>query len=90
MTIIKTFLNRFFIKPFTVRGIFWGTLDLSAKILGAAIWLFVLKILAEIFYNAVFVVYNPKERIWWFAYCTVMFLGASLIAYAPVFVRRDY
>ena len=82
-------LKSFFIKPFTVKGALWGTIDLIVKLAAVVLWVYLLTILGSLLTLSLRIDYNRMTQLWWCAYCFVMFFGASLLFYIVCFVR-DY
>ncbi|WP_424244724.1 hypothetical protein Dip510_001991 [Elusimicrobium posterum] len=89
MSKAKQAVYLFFVEPFKNRGIFWGSLDLCLKVVSLALWLFVMRVVASLMFDAVFVEYNPGVRMWWFLFCFFQVVGASMLAYTGIFVRRE-
>jgi len=87
---MTNFIGRLFIKPFTTRGVFYGVLDVAVKIAGIAFWFYAAVFVVTTIYGAVMYEYNPKVLLWWVSYCLVIILGATLIAYPAIFVRKNY
>lgn len=84
-----TKLQHFFIKPFTAKGFFWGGVDLLVKAAALFVWVYLMCILGSLMWQSWQLDYNPVNQLWWFSYCFLMFIGASLLAYILLFVR-DY
>jgi hypothetical protein len=84
-----TLLKNFFIKPFTAKGCFWGTVDLLVKLTAAFVWVYLTGILVFLIMQSVRLDYSLLTQLWWFAYCFLIFFGASLLAYILMFMR-DY
>jgi len=86
---MTNFVSRLFIKPFK-QGPVKGTLDVAVKIIALAFWVYVTAFAVTTVYGALMYEYNPKVTMWWIAYCFLLFLGASIIAYPAVFERKKY
>ena len=84
-----TFLKNFFIKPFSAKGLFWGTLDLLVKLCAAFVWIYVAGVLFFLMQESFRLDYSLTTQLWWFAYCFLIFFGASVLAYILIFLR-DY
>ena len=84
-----TTLHNFFVKPFTAKGFFWGTLDVLVKLCTLIVWLYLVYILGALIWETIQLDYNRFTQLWWFAYCFLMFFGGSVLAYILMFVR-DY
>lgn len=82
-------LYRFFVRPFTAKGLVWGTADLCVKLLAAVTWVYLMCIQVSLVWQSVKLDYNSLTQLWWCAYAFLMFFGASLLAYILIFVR-DY
>ena len=82
-------LYAFFIKPFSVKGLVWGLVDLLIKLFTLSVWVYLMCILGSLIWQSIKLDYNPINQLWWFSYCFLMFFGASLIAYILLFIR-DY
>ena len=82
-------LHFLFIKPFTAKGIWWGSVDVLVKALTIAVWTYLLYILGLLMWQSIELDYNRFTQLWWFSYCFLMLFGASLLAYILLFVR-DY
>lgn len=84
-----TNLHHFLIKPFTAKGLLWGTVDLFVKLVALTVWVYLTYILGALVYKTFVWDYNHMTQLWWCAYCFILFFGASVLAYILVFVR-DY
>ena len=84
-----TWLQHFFIKPFTEKGITWGIIDALVKLIAAFVWCYLLCIVCSLMWESVHLDYNTLTQLWWLAYCFLIFFGASWLAYIAIFVR-DY
>ena len=84
-----TQLKNFFVKPFTVKGPFWGVVDLLVKAIAIFVWVYLMGILWQLIWQSVRLDYNPLTQLWWLSYCFFVFFGASLLAYITIFLR-DY
>lgn len=84
-----TKIHHFFIKPFTAKGLVWGSVDLLVKTVTAVVWVYLMYIQVSLVWQSVKLDYNPFNQLWWFSYSFLMFFGASLLAYILLFVR-DY
>jgi len=82
-------LTYFFVQPFTEKGIFWGIIDALVKVITAFVWIYLFGILCSLMWESWILDYDPFTRLWWLAYCFLIFFGASLLAYIVFFVR-DY
>ncbi|MGB2579176.1 hypothetical protein AAIR98_001095 [Elusimicrobium simillimum] len=90
MTMVKNFLNNYFLMPYKTRNVFWATLDVLFKLVMTGLWLVVMRIIGSFVYYAFAVEPSPKAKAWWLCYCLVLFIGTSLLSYTGVFVRKDY
>lgn len=84
-----TFLKNFFLKPYTAKGFLWGTVDVAVKLFASFVWLYLTGILVSLMMLSFKLDYSRLTQLWWFAYCFLIFFGASLLAYILVFLR-DY
>ena len=84
-----TWLQHFFTKPFTEKGITWGVIDTLVKLVAAFVWCYLLWIVCALMLESIRLDYNPVTQLWWLAYCFLIFFGASWLAYIAIFVR-DY
>ena len=84
-----TLLKNIFVKPFAAKGIFWGTVDVLVKVFASFIWIYLMGILVSLMLLSFKLDYSRMTQLWWFAYCFLIFFGASLLAYILVFMR-DY
>ncbi len=82
---LLTFLKR----PYTEKGIFWGTCDMVLKLVVLSLWCYVTVILIRLFIGSLLTDYNFARKFWWFSYCFWMFFGGSWLTYIVFFVR-DY
>lgn len=82
---IVTFIK----KPYDQKGLFLGTCDLLLKVTVLFIWCYLTVVLARLFIGSMLSDYNPAHKLWWFAYCFIVFFGASWLSYIVFFVR-DY
>ncbi|MBR2864921.1 MAG: hypothetical protein IKJ44_06255 [Elusimicrobiaceae bacterium] len=84
-----TKLHSFFIKPFSAKGVLWGSVDLLVKALTLFVWVYLVCILGSLIWQSIKLDYNPVTQLWWFSYSFIMLFGGSLLAYILLFVR-DY
>ena len=84
-----TKLHQFFIKPFTAKGLVWGSVDLFVKLLTLVVWVHLTCVLGSLIYKTFVWDYSHVTQLWWCAYCFVLFFGSSVLAYTLLFVR-DY
>lgn len=84
-----TMLKNLFIQPFTTKGIFWGLVDLIVKLITLVVWAYLMCILGSLIAQTLMLDYNYVTQLWWFAYCFLIFFGASLLTYI-IFFARDY
>lgn len=82
---LVTFVKR----PYTEKGLFWGTCDVLLKAVVLCGWIYLTVVLAQLFVGSLVTDYNPLNKMWWFSYCFLMFFGASWLTYIVLFVR-DY
>ena len=69
-----TQLKNLFIKPFVIKGPFWGIVDLVVKIIAAFLWIYLMGILWILIRQSVLLDYNPITQLWWVAYCFLICL----------------
>lgn len=82
-------LHTLFVKPFTVKGFWWGLVDIAVKAVTVLTWGYLMYIQISLVWQSIQLDYNPLNQLWWFSYAFLMFFGGSLLAYILVFVR-DY
>ena len=74
-------------EPYAHKGPVLGTCDLLLKAVVLVVWCYISVVLARLFIGSMLSDYNPLTRLWWFAYCFIVFFGASWLAYIVWFVR---
>ena len=84
-----TMLHQLFVKPFSVKGFWWGLTDLCVKVITIVVWVYLMCIQVSLVWQSIKLDYNPFTQLWWFSYAFLMFFGGSLLAYILLFVR-DY
>ena len=83
---LKIYLKR----PYEEKGIIKATLDLCLRFFTLGVWGYLMFILGRLLLDALLHEYDPLIKMWWFAYCFILFVGASWIAYIVLFLRDYY
>ena len=83
---MNKFLNSF--KTSFRKGIFIGLLDVLFRIIIAAVWLIVVKLVCTFIWEAFTLPQLTGHRLWWIAYSLLMFVIVSALAYSAVIDRE--
>ena len=77
-------------QPYEAKGFIKATLDLILRACTLVVWAYLTYILGDLFIDALLHNYSPVQKMWWFSYCFIIFLGATWLAYILLFVRDYY
>lgn len=83
-------LKIYFKTPYEEKGFIKATLDFCLRALTVAVWVYLMSILGRLLIDAVLHEFNPLTQVWWFAYCFVVGVGGTWLAYILLFVRDYY
>ena len=83
-------LKIYFNTPYEEKGFIIATLDFIFRAVTAALWVYLAVVLGNLLLDSLLHSYDPIEKMWWFSYCFIVFLGGTWLAYIALFVRDYY
>ena len=83
-------LKIYFKTPYEEKGVIKATLDMCLRALTLVTWVYLVVVLSRLLMDAILHEFNPMMQVWWFAYCFIVFVGGTWLAYILLFVRSYY
>ena len=83
-------LKLYFKTPYEEKGLLKATLDFVFRGVTAVVWVYMVWVLSTLLVDALLHDYNPINKMWWFSYCFIVFMGGTWLTYIALFVRDYY
>ena len=83
-------LTEYLRRPYEEKGVVLATVDFALRAVTLFVWAYLLFISVALVIESLRVDYDPFAKLWWFSYCSIVFIGSSWLAYIILFMRSYY